>query len=109
VFVQVRDQSQKIQQLTCEVEMMNHKRVEAQREATSLREELRAIESRCVTTAGDQLTAADDAQRLREQVKKLELQRDLAKQCSDNAVTKVTALEGGYASCLHVCVHIHLH
>jgi len=90
----VQEQTQKVHKLECEIQILEHKRVEAERESASLREELHAVKSLNVATAADNCTAADDVDRLKDHIKKLQLQRDLAKQCSDNAEAKLTTLEG---------------
>jgi len=48
-------------------------------------------------------TAADDVEKLNAEIKEIELQRDLAKQCADKAKTKVDTLEGSYIA---LCVSI---
>jgi len=80
--------------MSCDIELLEHKRTEAEREAASLRTELRALESHNAATSVDNFGAVGDVQRLREHVKKLELQRDLANQRCDNAGAKLKTLEG---------------
>ena len=83
-----------MQKLTCDVHLREHERDKAQQELTSLRDQLRAIETHNARSSVSDSSAADELHRLREHMKKLELQRDLANQRCDNSDAKLKASEG---------------
>jgi len=90
----VDDQRRQVEKLMRDVQLLEHERDKAQRESSSLRDELRAAESRNAVSSFSDFGAANELQKLRENTKKLELQRDLANQRCDNADAKLKAVEG---------------
>jgi len=88
--VQLHERSQEVQKLTCDVELLERKCLEDEREASSLRAELRPVAS----TAADMSSATDELQRVKDEVKQLEQQRNAAQQHCDTAETKLKDLEG---------------
>ena len=91
---QLEEQTRKTQKLACDVQLLEHQRDAAERESASVREELREMETRSARLSESDSTVAGELQRLREHIKKLELQRDLALQRCANADAKLKALEG---------------